>query len=124
VKTKKLTLVVISSLIALNLNYIGAGQAQAAKCSAYDVKLRKAVGQALLEDVNLLNPLVIYPGNMLEAVKTASKKSKSKKLRSAWEEQLLAMMEAVAYYPEDWLDDSAYVEAQKKVINIFKKNLC
>lgn len=119
-----LTRVVTTLLLALNLNFIGTSQAQAAPCSAHDRKLKEAIGNALREDIDLVNPQATYPGNMMKAIKVASQKSKSKKLRAAWKEHLNIIMNAVAE-EQDYLEpDSEYRQHLSRINNMFLEKLC
>jgi hypothetical protein len=123
-KQPLLTRVVVSSLLALNLNFVGINQAQAAACSAYDIKLKKAIGNALYEDIDLVNPQATYPGNMLKAIKVASQKSKSKKLRAAWKKHLIIMMNAVASEEDYFSPESDAQQSLSSINDMFFEKLC
>ena len=111
-------------MLALSLNFVGTSQVQAAACSAYDKKLKVAIGEALLEDIDLVNPQATYPGNMMKAIKVASQKSKSKKLRAAWKKHLNIIMNAVAS-EEDYLSpESEFGQSLSSINTIFFEKLC
>jgi hypothetical protein len=89
VKTKKLTLVVISSLIALNLNFIGASQAQAAPCSRFDFIMfsgNDIDGDGQVEETGIQGywGMANFLGdneNIIPLTQMWAKKTKSKKLK-------------------------------------------
>ena len=106
-RNTKLTSSVIVLLLALSSNVIIVGQAQAAACSAKDVKywenFMTAYGDA--SDIGGSKE----PTEMFDIATLASKKSKSLKMRAEWKTILKAMDNEIAGFPYDWTKTNSKV---------------
>lgn len=129
-RVKKLTPVVIASMLALSLNFIGASQAQAAKCSTKDRLLfldeesnninyytaMASISQGITQDADS------YVENAVILLDELIAKTKSKKVKSAAKIYLKEFEKGSILF--DWSENPKMQSAQKSLIAIFKFNRC
>lgn len=130
-KINRLAPVLIASMFALSLNFIGAGQAQAAACSKYD---KGMWNENELNNVNYFTAMafigrgVLQPttdDNMNAALDLMDKwviKTKNKKVKAAVKKFQAEFEKGAVLY--DWSSNPKLTDAQRTLASMFKLNRC
>jgi hypothetical protein len=129
-RIKKLAPAVIASMLALNLNFIGAGQAQAAACSKYDRGMWTDNSE---NNVNFFTAMAYvsqgvtpnadeYVNSALDLMDAWVKKTKSKKVKSAVIKFRTEFELGAELF--DWKSNPQYLRANMALGSMFKLNRC